>query len=239
MTGAAPVRAAAARPASAIIRRVKQILVIGLGTFGAGAAAALHEAGHRVIALDEDAATVERLADELPEVLVGDGTDVQALEQAGARDADAAIVATGDDVTASLLATLSLRDLGVSEIYVKVSSDLHARILDTLGLGTSVFPERESAHLLAKRVTRRAILNYVELGPGFSAQEMAVPASWVGRTLRQLELPRRFHVAVVAVRDVLADRYTPVPDPDAPLKESDALLVAGADSRLEKVARIG
>jgi trk system potassium uptake protein TrkA len=218
---------------------VKRILVVGLGTFGAGAAAALHEAGHRVVALDEDAATVERLADELPEVLVGDGTDVQALEQAGARDADAAIVATGDDVTASLLAALSLRDLGVSEIYIKVSSDLHARILDTLGLGTSVFPERESAHLLAKRVTRRAILNYVELGPGFSAQEMAVPASWVGRTLRQLELPRRFNVAVVAVRDVLADRYLPVPDPDAPLKESDALLVAGPDARLEKVARIG
>jgi trk system potassium uptake protein TrkA len=218
---------------------VKRILVVGLGTFGAGAAAALHEAGHRVVALDEDAATVERLADELPEVLVGDGTDVQALEQAGARDADAAIVATGDDVTASLLAALSLRDLGVSEIYIKVSSDLHARILDTLGLGTGVFPERESAHLLAKRVTRRAILNYVELGPGFSAQEMAVPASWVGRTLRQLELPRRFNVAVVAVRDVLADRYLPVPDPDAPLKESDALLVAGPDSRLEKVARIG
>jgi trk system potassium uptake protein TrkA len=218
---------------------MKRILVVGLGTFGAGAAAALHEAGHRVVALDEDAAVVERLADELPEVLIGDGTEVQALEEAGARDADAAIVATGDDVTASLLATLTLRDLGVSEIYVKVSSDLHARILDTLGIATSVFPERESAHLLAKRVTRRAILNYVELGPGFSAQEMAVPASWVGRTLRQLELPKRYNVAVVAVRDVLADRYTPVPDPDAPLKDSDALLVAGPDSRLEEVARIG
>jgi trk system potassium uptake protein TrkA len=218
---------------------VKRILVVGLGTFGAGAAAALHEAGHRVVALDEDAAVVERLADELPEVLVGDGTEVRALEEAGAREADAAIIATGDDVTASLLATLTLRDLGVSEIYVKVGSELHARILDTLGLATSVFPERESAHLLAKRVTRRAILNYVELGPGFSAQEMAVPASWVGRTLRQLELPRRFNVAVVAVRDVLADRYTPVPDPDAALKESDALLVAGPDPSLERVARIG
>jgi trk system potassium uptake protein TrkA len=218
---------------------VKRILVVGLGTFGAGAAAALHEAGHRVTALDEDAAVVERLSDELPEVLIGDGTEVEALEEAGAREADAAIVATGHDVTASLLATLTLRDLGVSEIYVKVASDLHARILDTLGLAIGIFPERESAHLLAKRVTQRAILNYVELGPGFSAQEMAVPASWVGRTLRQLELPRRYNVAVVAVRDVLADRYTPVPDPDARLKESDALLVAGLDAALEKVARIG
>jgi trk system potassium uptake protein TrkA len=217
---------------------VKSVLVIGLGSFGAGVAEALHKNGHRVVAIDEDAAIVERFADDLPEVLIGDGTDVEALEKAGARDADAAIVATGHDVTASLLSTLALRDLGVREIYAKVGSDLHARILDTLGLATGIFPEREAANLLAKRVTRRTILNYVELGPGFSAQEMAVPDCWVGRTLRQLELPRKHNVAVVAVRDVLADRYTPVPDPDAPLKGSDTLLVAGRDGDLEKVARV-
>lgn len=212
--------------------------MIGLGSFGAGVAEALHTNGHRVVAIDEDAGVVERFADDLPVVLIGDGTDVEALEKAGARDADAAIVATGHDVTASLLSTLALRDLGVREIYAKVGSDLHARILDTLDLATAIFPEREAAYLLAKRVTRRTILNYVELGPGFSAQEMAVPDSWVGRTLRQLELPRKHNVAVVAVRDVLADRYTPVPDPDAPLKGSDTLLVAGRDGDLEKVARV-
>lgn len=212
--------------------------MVGLGSFGAGVAEALHRGGHRVVAIDADSGVVERFADDLPEVLIGDGTDVEALEKAGARDADAAIVATGHDVTASLLATLALRDLGVREIYAKVGSDLHARILDTLGLATGVFPEREAAHLLAKRVTRRTILNYVELGPGFSAQEMAVPDSWVGKNLRQLELPRKHNVAVVAVRDVLADRYAPVPDPDAPLKESDTLLVAGRDGDLEKVARV-
>jgi trk system potassium uptake protein TrkA len=126
----------------------------------------------------------------------------------------------------------------VREIYAKVGSDLHARILDTLGLATGVFPEREAAHLLAKRVTRKTILNYVELGPDFSAQEMAVPESWVGKSLRQLELPRKHNVAVVAVRDVLAGSYTPVPDPDAPLKGSNSLLMAGRDGDLEKLARV-
>lgn len=212
--------------------------MIGLGSFGAGVAEALHRAGHGVVAIDEDEAVVERFADDLPEVLIADGTDVEALEKAGARNADAAIVATGHDVTASLLSTLALRDLGVREIYAKVGSDLHARILDTLGLATGVFPEREAANLLAKRVTRRTILNYVELGPGFSAQEMAVPGCWVGKSLRQLELPRKHNVAVVAVRDVLADRYAPVPDPDALLKDSDTLLVAGRDGDLERVARV-
>lgn len=217
---------------------MKRVLVVGLGNFGTGVAESLHRAGHQVVVLDADPGPAERLAAILPRVVVGDGTEVEALERAGAREADAAVVATGDDVTASLLATLALRDLGVREIHVKVSSDLHARILATLDLAASVFPERESAHLLAKRLSRRTILNYVELGPGFSAQEMAVPSAWVGRTLRQLELPRRHNVAVVAVRDVLADRYAPVPDPDAPLKESDTLLVAGLDEHLERVAAI-
>lgn len=224
--------------ASAIIVSVKQVLVVGLGNFGTGVAESLHQAGHRVVALDADPEAAERLAASLPRVVVGDGTEIEALERSGARESDVAVVATGEDVTASLLTTLALRDLGIREIYVKVSSDLHARILATLDLADSVFPERESAHLLAKRMTRRTILNYVELGPGFSAQEMTVPEAWVGRTLRQLELPRHYNVAVVAVRDVLADQYAPVPDPDARLKESDTLLVAGWDQHLEQVAAI-
>lgn len=217
---------------------MKQVLIVGLGNFGAGVAQSLHRAEHRVVALDSDPEVADRLAASLPRVVVGDGIEIEALERAGARDSDVAVVATGEDVTASLLTTLALRDLGIREIYVKVSSDLHARILATLDLADSVFPERESAHLLAKRMTRRTILNYVELGPGFSAQEMTVPTAWVGQTLRQLELPRHYSVAVVAVRDVLADRYAPVPDPDAPLKGSDTLLVAGRDHHLERIAAI-
>jgi trk system potassium uptake protein TrkA len=78
------------------------------------------------------------------------------------------------------------------------------------------------------------LLNYVELGHGFSVQEMAVPERWVGKTLRELQLPRRLRLSVVAVHDVLMDRIQPVPDADAVLKESDTLLVAGMDTDLAK-----
>ena len=98
---------------------------------------------------------------------------------------------------------------------------------------------RGSGHRLAARNSSRAILNYVRLGAGFSIQEMAVPESWIGRPLRALELPRRFRISVIAVHDVLTEEMIPVPDPNAPPKASDTLLVAGEDGDLARAARMG
>lgn len=217
---------------------MKRFLIVGLGHFGASAATALHRHGHRVTALDLDRDKVESMGRSLRSAVVADATDPQVLERVGARDHDAAIVSTGDDVSASLLVAIGLRDCGIREIYVKVVSHLHARILDKLGIPDTVFPEQESARLLAHRASSSTVLRYFELGPDFSAQEMAVPPSWVGRSLRELALPRRHDVSVIAVRDYLSDKVEPVPDPDEPLKDSDTLLLAGRGPALEKVAKV-
>jgi trk system potassium uptake protein TrkA len=168
----------------------------------------------------------------------GNGTDVRTLRRLGADDADAAVISTGDDITASALTALILRDLGVEEIYVKVISHDHARLIEKIGVTETIFPERESGIRLGKRISSRSLLNYIQLGADFSLQEMAVPAAWVGRSLRDLQLPRRHGISVVAVHDVLMDQIHPVPDPDAPLKESDTLLVAGTDENLRKAAEV-
>lgn len=216
---------------------MKRFIVVGLGNFGASAAEELNRMGHEVIALDVDRDKVEVASQHLRNVVVGDGTDPEVLERLGARSCDAAIVSTGDDIPASVLTALGLRDHGVRDIYVKVVSDVHARIVDKIGVASTVFPERESAKLLVRHVVSASILSYFQLGPEFSAQEMTVPESWIGRSLRELALPRRFNVSVLAVRDYLSDRMVPVPDPDAPLKDSDTLLVAGHEKDLVRVAR--
>jgi trk system potassium uptake protein len=167
---------------------------------------------------------------------VADGQNLQTLERLGAREAAAAVVNTGEDITASVLTTLALRDLGLTEIYVKVISAQHARVLEKIGATETVFPERDSALRLATRLASTAILNYVRLGPSFSIQEMAVPRAWIGKNLRQLKLPQRFRISVVAVHDVLTDRILP-PPADAPLKDSDTLLVAGDDDDLARAAK--
>lgn len=217
---------------------MKRFIIIGLGNFGAGVAETLHRGGHDVVALDTNEQAVDRIAQYVGRAAVGDGKDVRTLERIGAGDADAAVVSTGDDITASVLTTLSLRDLGVREIYVKVISRDHARVMEKLGVTETIFPERESALRLGHRIANQTLLNYVQLGANFSIQEMAVPDPWVGHSLRQLELPRKFRISVIAVHDVLTDDIKPVPDPDAPLKESDTLLVAGRDENLAKVARV-
>jgi trk system potassium uptake protein TrkA len=218
---------------------MKRFVIVGLGNFGSSVAEVLQSIGHDVAALDRDADRVDNIARLVTRAAVGDGTDVRTLRRIGAEDADAAVVSTGQDITASALTTLVLRDLGVQEIYVKVISQVHARLIEKMGVTETIFPERESGILLGKRISRSALLNYVKLGTDFSLQEMEVPEAWVSHTLRELQLPSRHGISVVAVHDVLMDEIYPVPDPDAPLKESDTLLVAGRDENLAKATEGG
>src|SRR5690606_19820542 len=113
--------------------RMKQVIVVGLGNFGSAVAETLYTKGHDVTAVDLDEKAVDRIARRVSRAAVGDGRQIEVLEKIGAADADAGIVSTGDDITASILATLALRDLGVEEIYVKVISADHARVAEKLG----------------------------------------------------------------------------------------------------------
>jgi trk system potassium uptake protein TrkA len=203
----------------------KRFVVIGLGNFGSTVAEWLHEHGHDVIALDTDEEKVDRIAPLVTRAAVGDATQLKGLEKVGARGADAAVISTGDDLTASILTTMALKDLRVPEIYVKVISRDHARVMDKLGVTETIFPERESAQRLGTRI-----------GAGLSIQEMAVPNAWIGQSLRALELPRKFRVSVIALHDMLRDEITVAPNPDAPLMDSDTLLIAGKDEDLARTA---
>ena len=211
---------------------MKRFIVIGLGNFGASVAEALHEQGHDVVAVDAREEPVDRVAAHVSRAAVGDGRQVETLRRLGAEGADGGVVSTGDDITASILATMALRDLGVRDVYVKVISRDHARVMARIGVTETVFPEREAALNLGTRLSSADLLNYVDLGSGHSMQEIAVPADWAGQTLRDLGLRQSHGVSVVAVHDVLRDAMRVPPDPDAPLRPSDALLVAGSDADL-------
>lgn len=217
---------------------MKRFIIVGLGTFGSSVAETLFEQGEDVVGIDMDEGRVNRMASRVTRAAVGDARQVDVLERLGAREADAGVVSTGDDLSASILAIMALRDLNVAEIYAKVISHEHARIMQKLGVTETIFPERESAINLATRISQsNAILNYVRLADGYSMQEMAVPADWEGKTLRELQIRTHYMVAVIAVHDVLTHRMIFAPDPDKPLKDSDTLLVAGSNENLARVAK--
>jgi trk system potassium uptake protein TrkA len=217
---------------------MNRFIVIGLGNFGFTAAMRLSENGHDVIALDRDGDIVDRLAPHVARAAVGDGTDLETLKRIGAKEADAAVVSTGDDLTASILSTMALHDLEVRDVYVKVVSIEHARVMDRIGVTETIFPERDTATELATRLGASALLNYVKLGTDFSIQEMGVPNQWNGQSIRELKLRQEFDITIVALHDLLTNRIMPNPDPDHRLRDSDSLLVAGSDEALAKAARL-
>jgi trk system potassium uptake protein TrkA len=215
---------------------MKRFVIVGLGNFGSGVAEALYERGHDVIAIDVDEDAVDRIAAHCSRAAVGDARQIETLDQLGAGEADTAIVSTGDDMTASMLSTLALLDLGVSDIYVKVISADHARIMNALGVSDTIFPERESAFNLASRLAEYGVLNYVRMAGNLSIQEMVVLDDWQGKSLRDLDLRHHFGITVVAVHDTTSDDVAVPPDPDAALEATDTLLVAGTEEKLARIA---
>lgn len=217
---------------------MKRVVVIGLGNFGSAVAETLAQKGQEVIAIDLSPEAVDRIAGDVARAVAGDGTDPSILAEVGCAGADIGVIGTGDDITASLLATLALRDLGVNEIYVKVISTPHARVVEKVGVTDTIFPERESGARLAESLATASVLNYVPLSPGFSLQEMAVPEAWIGHSLRDLDLRQSRGVSVVALHDFLRDEIVGVPDADVPLKESDTLFVVGTSEALHALSGI-
>ncbi len=217
---------------------MKRFVVVGLGNFGFTVAKSLTESGHDVIAVDLNGEVVDRLAMFVARAAVGDATDVETLRRVGAADADAAIISTGDEISSSILATMALHDVNVKDIFVKVVSNDHARVMKRIGVTDIVFPEQDTAKALSARISGSALLNYVRLGTGFSVQEMGVPNSWYGKSIRELKLRQNYDITVVALHDMLTDIITATPDPDYLLKDSDTLLVAGDDTALKKAASV-
>lgn len=214
---------------------MQRFLVVGLGHFGAWVAQALHAQGHDVIAIDEDETLVDRHAAHLTRGVVGDATDADLLKRVGAAGVDAAILSTGENLATSILTTLALRDLGLKEIYVKIGSVPAGRALDALQVRETVFPEREAAFRLAHRVVSKAVLEYIPLREGYSIQEIAIPDAWLGKSLRELALPGRHGIQIVALHDLLTDEISVVPDPDRRLRDSDVAIVAGRDETIAEL----
>ncbi len=216
---------------------MNRFVVIGLGHFGSTLARRLYELGHEVVAVDHDEVAVDAIGPYVTRAIAGDATKKEVLDEAGADGSDVGVVAIGEDLGASILALLALRDLKVKSVYVKVISEDHARIADALGATDTVFPEHQAATNLASRITSGKLLQYAAYGDQFGIQEMAVPDSWAGKTLADLKLPEEHQIHVVAVHDLLRD-VIEIPKAQQPLTPSDTLLVAGAPDQLAKLTTL-
>lgn len=211
--------------------------VIGLGRFGATLASRLYELGHEVLGVDVDEELVQACRDRMSEVAVLDVRDKSQVRALGLKDFDTVIISVGEHLEASTLAAFYCKEMGVKVIARAVSED-HGKILDALGVDEVLYPERDMAQRLAERLSSKNLLDFVSLGPDFSIIEVATPASFLGKTLAELDIRRRFGVHVIALRDVLTETVTLAPPPDVKLRDSDVLVVLGGREELERFQRV-
>jgi trk system potassium uptake protein TrkA len=214
-----------------------QVAVIGLGRFGFHAASMLHEARHEVLAIDIDPAQVQKMRDHSAQAVVLDAREIDPLRALGIADFDVVVLSLGQSIDASAIVTLHLKDLGVGRIIVKAVSDDHARLLEMIGVREVVFPERDAAGRLVRRLSDINLIDFIPLGEDHSLREVTTPSSFVDRSLVKLRLRNRFGVQVVAIRRRDESTVTVNPDPETALQEGDTLLVLGRDKDLDRLGR--
>jgi trk system potassium uptake protein TrkA len=209
------------------------VLVIGLGRFGASAARELMTLGHEVLAVDANEAIVNEIAPEVTHAVQLDAADEGALRAIGAAEFDHAIVAISSGVEASIFATMALKKLGVANVVAKAGSDLHGAILERVGADRVVFAEREMGQRVAHSFAVGNVLDYLDVAPRFGIVKVRPPASWAGRTLKDLDLAVRLQLTPVALRR--GDAVTVNPHRDEVIRTGDELILVGKDDRLEEL----
>ena len=212
----------------------QSVLVIGLGRFGSAAARELMRLGHDVLAVDRDEASVNEVAPAVTHAVQADATDVEALKSIGAADFAHAIVAISSEAEPSIFATMALKQLGVANVVAKAGTALHGSILERVGADRVVYPEREMGARVAHEFNIRNVVDYLDVAPGFGIVRMRPSADWVGRTLRDLDLPKRLLLSPIALRR--GSNVVVNPSGDERLTEADELILIGRD---EKLALLG
>jgi trk system potassium uptake protein TrkA len=221
----------------------KVFAVFGLGAFGNEVCRVLSEKGGKVVAFDNRPQPIERIKDQVSQVLVLDSTDEEALKSAPLDNVDIAIVAIGDDVEASILTTALLKNIGIPYIIARAVSDVHMRVLRQIGANEVINLEIEEGQRVASRLLTTEVLETIPVTEDYSIVELYVPESMVGKSLERLNLRQEYHVNVIAI-----ERFkTSVDDEGNPLKEErvilptkddvlltdDILIVVGRNSDIE------
>ena len=213
----------------------KQFLVVGLGRFGLSVATSLYENGNEVMAVDIDGAVVEDVQDRVTHAVQADMTDPEAIHAIDAGSFDVAVVTIGSDLKASALATMLLKESGVKTVVCKAHDDTHGRLLQRLGADKIVYPERDMGRRLAHSLVLGNILDAIDVSSEVSLVEIKPLKGWVGQALRELNLPRRYGLQVVAIRDT--DGLNASIRAETVIHKEDVLLVICPSDALARLAK--
>lgn len=217
----------------------KRIGIIGAGRFGMSLAESLANAGADVLLLDRNRPAMQ-LATEFANAVQGDATQPHVLEEAGFGECDVVVVAIGSNMEASMMATANCKELGVPNVVSKATSELHGKILRRIGADSVVYPDRDSAHRLARAIANHDVVDFLEVSEGYSIAEVDVPDGIRGMTLAEADLRKKKGVTVLCIRRADVDPKKPrkviIPQASDVIESDDKLIVFGETKSLDELS---
>jgi len=204
-----------------------QYVVIGLGEFGKNVAKELQNIGKEVLAIDNSEEVVQNLSSELTYVVKADATSQEALEALGVKNFEVAVVSVGGkDVQASLLISLILKDMKISQIVARASSELHGRVLEKIGVNMVIYPEKEMAINLANKLSMPNVLDRAAIAGNYKIYEVKVPKSFGNKTLKELQLNKRYEMTVMLTK---RENVINFPSAATTFSEGETMIVLSTD----------
>lgn len=215
---------------------MKSYVVIGLGRFGAEVSRRLCALGCEVLAMDISSELVQQISGDVTHAVVADARDKDVLRSLGVKEFDCAIVAIGNSLGDSVLATMNVKELGVPKVVCKAHDETHRQVLLKLGADQVVIPEKEHAARLARSLSSHNVLDYIELSHQYGIIEVPAPKSWVGKSLRELNVRAKLGVNILAVKQ--ESKINVSPSADYEIAQQDIMVVLGDNQALEKVQKL-
>ena len=227
---------------------MQRIAVIGLGRFGMAVAMHLAESRTQVIAIDTNDTLVDEVKDSVDIAVRLDSTDERALISQGIDQVDVAVVGMGEDFESALLTTVILTRFGIPRIICRAQTEFHEQIFRQVGATDVIQPERETGHHLARKLANPHLEDYITVGEGVTLIELVAPASFVGKTLLEIDLRKKHQVNLVAIKRQrpavegeesaeMGRQILSVPRTNDLIQDGDSLLLIGSDEALARLPK--
>ena len=215
---------------------MKSFLVICLGEFGKSVAKTLYKNKSTVLAIDANEELIKQALNEgiIDDAVILDATDEIALKNVVKDDFDMAFVSVGDNIQASILITLHLKDLGVKDIICKAVNHTQGRVLEKIGATQVVFPEESMGEKIAYSVLHPTIIEYFKFSEDYFIYEVKIPKSYIGKSLMELNLRHKYEINILAVKHS-DGKMNVTPDPNLRLDKEDLLIVLARENSIGKI----
>lgn len=217
---------------------MKRFAVIGAGSFGYYLARSLYENDNEVVVIERNHDKVQAVEPHCTTAVELDATDVERLRGLGLEEMDRVVVSTGADIRMSVLICYHLSELEIPHIVAKAEDDIHADILKRIGAAETIRPGKDMADRLAKRWTRPNVLDFFPLEEDYNLVQVEPPPSFIGKSLQEIDLRKRYGVYVIAVKELVPEKFEIIPPADFVVKDSDILLIIGNTDDLDRIKEL-